>query len=87
MHVNEAAALISKDASLGGLHCQLLICIVSLDRVPIWSKDFVWFKSHQYFCGVFGNLRFELISSSRCLALQGTEKNLEMGLKWSPEPS
>lgn len=56
MHVNEAAELISKDASLGGLHCQLLICIVSLDRASIWREDFVWFKNHQYFCGVFGNL-------------------------------
>lgn len=87
MHVNEAAALISKDASLGGLRCQLAIFVVRLDWASIWSEDFVWFKKHQYFCGVSGNFRFDFISSSRCLALQGTEKNLEMGLKWSPEPN
>lgn len=87
MHVNEAAALISKDASLGGLHCQLMIFVVRLDWAFIWSEDFVWFKKHQSFCGVSGNLRFDLISSSICLALQGTEKSLEMGLKWSPEPN
>lgn len=87
MHVNEAAALISKDASLGGLHCQLVIFVVRLDWASIWSEDSVWFKNNQYFCRVSGNLRFDLISSSRCLALQGTEKNLEMGLKWSPEPN
>ena len=63
MHVNEAAALISKDASLGGLHCQLVIFAVRLDQASVWSEDFVWFKNHPYFCGVSGNLRFDLISS------------------------
>lgn len=51
MHVNEAAVLISKDASLGGLHCQLVICIVGLDWASFWREDFVWFKNHQYFVG------------------------------------
>lgn len=43
MHVNEAAALISQDASLGGLRCQLVIFVVRLDPASIWSEDFVWF--------------------------------------------
>lgn len=43
MHVNEAAALISQDASLGGLQCQLVIFAVRLDPASIWSEDFVWF--------------------------------------------
>lgn len=40
MHVNEAAALISQDASLGGLQCQLVISVVRLDPASIWSEDF-----------------------------------------------
>lgn len=87
MHVNEAAALISEAATLGGLHCQLGGSALGLDWASIGREEFAWLKNYQYFCGVSGNLQFDSISSSRWLALQGTEKNLEMGLKWSPEPS
>lgn len=87
MHVNEAAVLISEDAALGGRHCQLGIVVVRLDRASIWNEDAAWFENHQYFCGVSGNLRSDLILSRRCLALQGAEKSLEMGLRGPPEPN